>query len=72
MEPMLLLRTERMPEGSPWSCELKLDGYRAPAIKADGKVQLQSRNANDFNPRYLPSSKVFPPCQRRRMCRKNL
>jgi hypothetical protein len=30
----------------------KLDGYRALAIKAGGKVHLRSRNDNDFNLRY--------------------
>jgi bifunctional non-homologous end joining protein LigD len=41
-----------LPEGSRWSYELKLDGYRAMAIKTGGKVQLRSRNDNDFNHRY--------------------
>jgi ATP-dependent DNA ligase len=52
IEPMLLLRTERLPEGSKWVYELKLDGYRALAIKTGGKVHLRSRNDNDFNLRY--------------------
>jgi bifunctional non-homologous end joining protein LigD len=52
IEPMLLLRTERLPEGPEWLVELKLDGYRALGIKSAGKVQLRSRNDNDFNPRY--------------------
>jgi hypothetical protein len=30
---MLLLRTERLPEGPNWLHELKLDGYRAIGIK---------------------------------------
>jgi bifunctional non-homologous end joining protein LigD len=49
---MLLLRTERLPEGSDWLYELKLDGYRALALKCGGRVQLRSRNDNDFNGRY--------------------
>ena len=32
--------------------EVKLDGYRAIAIKADGRVQLRSRNNKDFNRKY--------------------
>ena len=52
IEPMLLLRTEKLPEGPEWLIELKLDGYRAQAIKSGGKVQLRSRNDNDFNSRY--------------------
>jgi bifunctional non-homologous end joining protein LigD len=52
VEPMLLLRTEKLPVGADWLFELKLDGYRALAIKAAGKVQLRSRNDNDFGARY--------------------
>ncbi|HLG98601.1 MAG TPA: non-homologous end-joining DNA ligase [Bryobacteraceae bacterium] len=50
--PMLLLRTEQLPEGASWLYELKLDGYRAIAAKARGKVSLWSRNENDFEKRY--------------------
>ena len=50
--PMLLQRTDQLPDGSPWLYELKLDGYRAEAIKRGGKVYLRSRNDNDFNQRY--------------------
>jgi bifunctional non-homologous end joining protein LigD len=52
IEPMLLLRTEKLPQGAEWQYELKLDGYRALAIKSGGKVRLRSRNDNDFNSRY--------------------
>jgi len=52
IEPMLLLSTERLPEGPEWLYEVKLDGYRALAIKAGGKVQLRSRNNNDFSHKF--------------------
>jgi len=52
VEPMLLLRTEKLPEGPDWLYELKLDGYRALAIKSGGRVQLRSRNDNQFTVRY--------------------
>jgi DNA ligase D-like protein (predicted ligase) len=52
VEPMLLLRSESLPEGPDWIYELKLDGYRALAIKTSRKVQLRSRNNNDFSVRY--------------------
>jgi ATP-dependent DNA ligase len=59
IEPMLLLRTERLPEGPDWLYELKLDGYRALAIKRGGKVQLRSRNNNDFLLRYPAIAKAL-------------
>jgi ATP-dependent DNA ligase len=49
---MLLLRTETLPSGTNWAYELKLDGYRALAIKTSGQVRLRSRNDKDFNSRY--------------------
>ena len=49
---MLLLQTDRLPEGRNQSYELKLDGYRALAIKTGGRVKLRSRNDNDLNGRY--------------------
>jgi DNA ligase D-like protein (predicted ligase) len=52
IEPMLLLRTEKLPEGPDLQYEIKFDGYRALAMKSGGKVQLRSRNDNDFNVRY--------------------
>jgi DNA ligase D-like protein (predicted ligase) len=58
-QPMLLVRTERLPEGLDWLYELKLDGYRALAIKSGGRVQLRSRNDKDFNGRYLGLVKAF-------------
>jgi DNA ligase D-like protein (predicted ligase) len=50
--PMLLLKTEALPEDVRWSYELKLDGYRAIAFKTGGKIHLRSRNDNDFATRY--------------------
>jgi bifunctional non-homologous end joining protein LigD len=50
--PMLLLPTATLPEGPAWSYELKLDGYRALAVKTAGTVRLRSRNDKDFNARY--------------------
>jgi len=49
---MLLLATSDLPEGAAWVFELKLDGYRAIAFKADGRVQLRSRNNKDFARKY--------------------
>jgi bifunctional non-homologous end joining protein LigD len=53
VEPMLLLRTEQLPDDlARWSYQLKLDGYRAIAFKSGGTVRLRSRNDNDFTDRY--------------------
>src|SRR5262245_42212159 len=49
---VLLLRTDSLPSGEQWLYELKLDGYRAIALKRNGDVSLRSRNDNDFNARY--------------------
>jgi ATP-dependent DNA ligase len=43
------LLSESLPEGADW---IRVDGYRALAIKTGGKVQLRSRNDNDFTGRY--------------------
>jgi DNA ligase D-like protein (predicted ligase) len=52
IQPMLLLRTDSLPDNDQWLYELKLDGYRAIAFKYNGTVHLRSRNDNDFNTRY--------------------
>lgn len=49
---MLLQRVSSLPEGPNWAYEVKLDGYRALAIKSNGKVLLRSRNNKDFNAKY--------------------
>jgi bifunctional non-homologous end joining protein LigD len=61
IDPMLLLRTEKLPEGPDWLYELKLDGYRAMAVKSGSKVQLRSRNDNDFTTRYSGIAKALAP-----------
>src|SRR5678815_3565379 len=53
IDPMLLLRTDALPnESSRWEYQLKFDGYRAIAFKTGGRVHLRSRNDNDFSVRY--------------------
>jgi bifunctional non-homologous end joining protein LigD len=50
---MLLLRQDMLPDDvTRWLYELKLDGYRAVAFKAGGKVHLRSRNDKDFSRAY--------------------
>jgi DNA ligase D-like protein (predicted ligase) len=52
ISPMLLLKTERLPEGESWLYELKIDGYRSIAFKTGGTVHVRSRNDKDFSSTY--------------------
>src|SRR5688572_29694346 len=53
IDPMLLLRTDSLPEdGDRWEYQLKFDGYRAIAFKTRGEIYLRSRNDNDLSIRY--------------------
>src|SRR5690349_19860327 len=52
IDPMLLLPTDKLPEGDKWRYEIKLDGFRAIAFKSGGKLHLRSRNDKDFNLKY--------------------
>jgi bifunctional non-homologous end joining protein LigD len=59
IDPMLLLRTEKLPENSDVLYEIKLDGYRVIAFRTGGKVNLRSRNDNDFSARYASIAKAL-------------
>jgi len=59
IDPMLLLAAETLPEGPGWAYELKLDGYRALAIRTGGLVPLRSRNDKDFNRKYPTIAKAL-------------
>jgi DNA ligase D-like protein (predicted ligase) len=52
IEPMLLLRTDKLPDGPAWMYEIKFDGFRAIAFNSGGKIHLRSRRDNDFNLKY--------------------
>ncbi len=49
IEPMLCLDVEKLPEGPAWQYEVKLDGYRAIAVRTKTGVELWSRNKRDFS-----------------------
>jgi ATP-dependent DNA ligase len=58
VEPMLLLKTEKLPDDANlWRYEIKHDGYRAIGLKTDGQLYLRSRNDNDFSPSAIRPSR---------------
>ena len=61
IEPMNPLQVRELPVGN-WIYELKFDGYRALAFKADKEVRLVSRNRTVFNndyPQLIDSLKLL-------------
>jgi len=50
--PMECLPVARIPEGEDWIYELKLDGYRAQAIRDSRGVRVLSRNGKDLTKKY--------------------
>ena len=65
---MECLPVAKLPEGSEWSYEIKLDGYRLEAVKAGRKVTVYSRRKTVLNERFpaiaaalamLPASTVI-------------
>ena len=62
--PMECLYTDRLPEGPEWIYEVKLDGYRAQAVRTGATVQLLSKTGKNLGLRFpalLPAlSKALP------------
>jgi len=52
IEPMDCLPVAKLPEGSEWLYEIKLDGWRLEAVKSAGKTTLYSRRAKVFNAQF--------------------
>ena len=52
VEPMECEPVSQLRQVSGWVYEIKLDGYRAIAVKADNQVNLFSRRRKSFNGQY--------------------
>ena len=66
IEPMLLLRTNVLPERENWVYELKLDGYRALGIKSGKKLRCDPAMTMT-SPRGMPAFPEHSPlCLMRR------
>jgi bifunctional non-homologous end joining protein LigD len=59
VEPMLARLVSRVPAGEKWQYEIKLDGYRALAIKNKKELQLLSRRGSELNRRYAAIAKAL-------------
>ncbi|HWR52469.1 MAG TPA: non-homologous end-joining DNA ligase [Bryobacteraceae bacterium] len=58
VEPMQAKLISELPEASGWQYEIKLDGYRALAIRKGDRVLLLSRNNNELNGRFPSIAKA--------------
>jgi ATP-dependent DNA ligase len=52
IEPCLPRPAKQPPAGRGWIHEIKHDGFRIMARRADGRVQLLTRKGNDFSRRF--------------------
>src|SRR5258706_5972049 len=52
IEPMECALVPKLPEGSGWTYEVKLDGYRSIGVRTSRDTILYSRNGKNFNKRY--------------------
>lgn len=54
IESMECLAASKLPDGFQWIYEIKLDGYRAQAVKSDTNLMLYSRRRKSFNRQFPP------------------
>jgi len=62
IEPMECAPVTKLPPGPPWLYEIKLDGYRAIAVKSGLRVSLFSRRRKPFSqyPQIIEALRVLP------------
>jgi DNA ligase D-like protein (predicted ligase) len=59
IEPMECALVPKVPDGPQWVYEVKLDGYRAIAVKSGSKLALLSRRRKSFNSQFAPVADVL-------------
>ena len=52
VEPMDCLAVAKLPNSANWAWEIKIDGYRAVAVKIGNRVNLYSRTKNSFKSKF--------------------
>src|SRR5579863_145218 len=57
--PMECLPVAKLPEGSGWTWEIKLDGWRMEVVKSAGNVTLFSRRAKKLNSQFGPIAQAL-------------
>jgi bifunctional non-homologous end joining protein LigD len=59
LRPMLATLVDHPIDAPGWIYEVKWDGYRSLAYLKKGKVDLRSRNNNNFNKKFFPVAKAL-------------